>query len=304
MKLRIPGKTFLLGEYSALVGGSVIGLATAPGFSVQYETASGQLFPFSFPFSSQSPAGVLWNLVSKNSRNLKINFDDQYNGVGGFGKSTAEYLSVLLPHLQQMPSSYSEVETNYRTHSKISGAEVSGKDLAIQYFGKVMKYDQASNTYSSTNWKFPELEFFLISTGLKIPTHQHLQTLKLADLSRFVAISDQGIKAYNNGSATDFVTGLSEWSEFLDVEGFLADKAREIKVELEQDPDILCAKPCGAMGADVVLVLCASEKSEIVKSKLVTKNFSIKGCSADLIQGVEAQLSLVANKSAGGLHVD
>ena len=50
MKYLIPGKTFLLGEYSALVGGSVLGLATAPGFSVSYSSVMDSELLFSDVF--------------------------------------------------------------------------------------------------------------------------------------------------------------------------------------------------------------------------------------------------------------
>lgn len=296
MTYHIPGKTFLIGEYSALVEGSVLGLATNPGFEVK------QTHPtdFQFPFSLNSPAGVLW----KKTAQIPFQFTDKISA-GGFGKSTAEYLSVLIPSLQNNETStspqgnFSEIRKNYVTDSEMSGARVSGLDLAIQCFGSVMHFETKVKKYSSSGWNFPTLDFILVGTGVKVKTHDHLQEINLKKISHFPNVSNPLIDLYFKNSPDDFVRGLNEWTKFLISENLVHQNSLELRRKLLNNSDVLSAKPCGAMGADVMLVLCSSERVKTVKHKISELGFSVMATAKDLTTGVFQQLS----HNPRGLHV-
>ncbi len=296
MTYHIPGKTFLIGEYSALVEGSILGLATKSGFEVKPIHTTN----FQFPFSLSSPAGVLWKRSAQNH----FQFTDEMNA-GGFGKSTAEYLSVLIPALENRKSktslqeSFPEIRKNYITDSEISGARVSGLDLAIQYFGSVTHFDSKLNKYKSTGWNFPTLEFFLIETGIKVKTHEHIQTLDLKKINHFPSVSDPLVDLYFKNNSDDFVRGLNEWTQFLISENLVHANSMDLRSKLLTNAEILSAKPCGAMGADVMLVLCHLEKASVVKHKISELGLSIKATSKDLAAGIFEQLT----NSQRGLHV-
>lgn len=291
MIYHIPGKTFLLGEYAALLGGSVLGLATSPGFEVSYQTGtqSGQNFKSAFP--TGSPAAT----AHKDQPDLHIKFVDLIK-LGGFGKSTAEYLSVILPDLNQN-SDFSALKNHYKKIAESSGSAVSGLDLAIQLYGEVMHFDASTNSCTTSSWQFPKIEFFLISTGVKIKTHEHLQQINLIDLKDFPAVSDRLIQQCLIGDETDLVTAVNEWSLFLASHKLVHEHSANLQAALLKNNEILAAKPCGALGADVILVLCDAEKASHVKAAILNMDLSVVASSKDLCPGVLAQLGNV--KSVG-----
>lgn len=291
MIYHIPGKTFLLGEYAALVGGSVLGLATSPGFEVSYQTGTHKDQNIKSAFPSGSPAAM----AHKDRPDLQIKFVDLVK-LGGFGKSTAEYLSVILPDLIQS-SDFSTLKNQYKKIAESSGSAVSGLDLAIQLYGEVMHFDGATNSCTTSSWQFPKLEFFLISTGVKIKTHEHLQQINLLDLKDFPQVADRLIQQCLIGDETDLVAAVNEWSLFLASRKLVHEHSVNLQAALLKNKEILAAKPCGALGADVILVLCAVEKASHVKAAILNMGLSVVASSKDLCPGVLAQLGKL--KSAG-----
>ena len=305
MNYFIPAKTFLIGEYSALVGGSVLGLATNPGFEVRYSNEISIPIPGSFKFHPQSPAGILQikNTQKKTPQQDLHNFEFiDHIKTGGFGRSTAEYLSLIIPNLkiknQKNENYFLKIKKEYQEHAQ--GIQVSGQDLAIQYFGKVTYFNGSNNNYETLDWKLNNYEFFLVSTGIKVATHEHLQEINLSKIKHFAAFSDPLIGLYFT-SAVDFIQGLKEWTQFLKVEKKIIQHSLDLMEILDQDSDILCAKPCGALGADVLLIICQKEKAAHVQHNILSKGLSIKASSVDLALGLKSQLGLGADRI---LHVD
>lgn len=299
MKYIVPAKTFLVGEYSALVGGSVLGLATGPGFEVTYsveENAKNSFHP-------QSPAGILSQENQALLKNKKIEIADLFNNLGGFGRSTAEYLSVLIPLLQTTTKDFSTIRRQYQEITAKSGAKASGADLAIQYFGRVTVLDEERNICTPSDWKLKDHDFILVSTGQKIKTHEHISQIDSNRLQSFPKISNPIVNSYIQGSAAEFILGLKEWSTFLEAEGLTHPYSLELKAALQKNPDVICAKPCGAMGADVIAILCLKEKSPVLQQELLAMNLVIQGTSAELIPGVLSQLPAIAMPS-GEKYVD
>ena len=306
MKYTVPAKTFLIGEYSALVGGSVLGLATGPGFEIHYKSqVEEKVQP---AFHKNSPAGILWAqqvLKNPNLKTTQIEITEMFNNLGGFGRSTAEYLSALIPTLKNSAEDFVQIRKKYRELSLQSGAQASGADLAIQYFGNVTVVDAKKSAYSSTDWKLKDHDFILVSTGHKVKTHEHLAELDLNSIQAFPKFSDAVIETYLSGSAEDFIVGLSEWAKLLESNNLTHPYSLELKTALQQNSDVLCAKPCGAFGADVILLICKKEVSRRLQQELVHMNLVVQGTSADLMPGVFNQLTFkndVARK-IGDTHV-
>lgn len=295
MTYHIPGKTFLLGEYAALVGGSVLGLATRPGFEVSFDIATNKsLQQFKSVFTLGSPAAAAHAANPK----LQINFKDLVK-VGGFGKSTAEYLSVILPTLNHT-NDFKAIRNEYKKTARAAGSEVSGIDLAIQLYGRVMHFDATTQSCTSYPWKYPNLEFMLISTGVKVKTHEHLQQLDMSKLKNFPAVSDRLIQQCLSGDENDLVKAVNEWHLFLDANKLVHEHAANLHTALMSTKEILAAKPCGALGADVILILCDAEKASHVKKVILNMNLAIVAESKDLCSGVLTQIN---NEKSVGPHV-
>ena len=83
----VPSKTFLVGEYIALSGHPAVLLTTTPCFKVQ-QIAEPKLINI----HPLSPAGRLWNDAHCD---FGLSFEDPYQGMGGMGASTAQFIGVF-----------------------------------------------------------------------------------------------------------------------------------------------------------------------------------------------------------------
>ncbi len=164
MKIRIPSKTFLWGEYSALIGGSAGVLTTLPYFEFNFEfseimKSDSLQNNITTLFHPESPAGLSlkdlnFNELEKTKPtfNEKILFNefsffDPHDLKGGFGRSTAEYIvtSMLISNnlksysamvdsknIQTFFDFSKKLWTNYKSLFKPSQNKPSGYDLLAQ----------------------------------------------------------------------------------------------------------------------------------------------------------------------------
>ena len=120
-KIQIPGKTFFFGEYAALVGGSALLLTTRPGFEMNVHES---IHSTSNPFHPESPAGLYFNQHEKFFQNWSIAFVDHYQGRGGFGASTAQFLGLALFRKQiQTPNEFNDLDVAFKS---IDGLATTG----------------------------------------------------------------------------------------------------------------------------------------------------------------------------------
>ena len=282
MKINVPGKTFLVGEYAVLAGGPALGLATKPCFEISYGGDN------AISFHPESPAGR----YLQDHPTFSISMTDPYD-IGGFGRSTAEYLAVLGPKLYKTPVGFSTLLQEYKSVS--SG---SGIDLAFQYFGKVCLADQAIGFYQTFDWQFTQLDFVIVSTGMKIPTHEHLKNLDKTALQPLVPLADHLTRLFSQGNEAEFLYQLRLWCEQLKSLKLTHSNSLELVVALTQAP-IQLVKPCGALGADVLLVFFNVEDKPAVLDLLAKKNLKVQAGSPDLSEGVAAQLKRHRGQNVG-----
>lgn len=286
MKFFIPGKTFLVGEYAVLLGGAALGLATKPYF----ELTEAEYVNRGDDFHTDSPAGRY--LKAHNKENI-FKFKDNYQlqGVrGGFGRSTAEYLSAILPDVIQKRTSFFDILKNYKNLFSDSETKPSGIDLAFQYYGNVTLADPQNNFFQTLDWNFSDLDFIVLSTGLKIPTHEHLAKLNLKELTALPELSHIVSKVYAENKPSEFLYQMKNWVEMLDQHHLTHLNSVHLRMQLEKCEDILLAKPCGALGADVMIVFFHPEKIEVVKKKIFDLGLNPQAHSYDLANGLNAQL--------------
>src|SRR4051812_36096175 len=83
LKLSVPAKTFLVGEYLALSGGPSLVITTLPRFELETDPQA-----LRNPFAFASPAGKLWE---SDPLKPKLKFRDPFEEAGGLGASTAQF---------------------------------------------------------------------------------------------------------------------------------------------------------------------------------------------------------------------
>lgn len=280
MKLQIPGKTFLVGEYSVLLGGAALGIATKPCFEIDYEF-SNETSNVPVVFHPESPAALY---LKKYNKTLSVSIKDPYPH-GGFGRSTAEYFAVAASDILEKNQNFYSIMDEYK--SLHSG---SGIDLAFQYFGNICLADPLIQFYQSFNWHFENLDFYILSTGIKIPTHEHIKSLDLKSLQALPILSNQIAQIYAENKEFEFLSLMKQWCALLEKHQLTHPNSLAMKAQLESFESIKLAKPCGALGADVIIVFFAKSHKLTVKNFLDENNYLVQAHSSDLAPGVSSEM--------------
>lgn len=265
MKLVIPGKTFLVGEYSVLVGGRALGVATHPCFEQDLMHSN------KITIHEKSAAGLF--LKSTGQSVLEISAWSSTSSVGGFGRSTAEFIAAWFDHhhvyqkdnLFDLKDIFHDYRNLYDLNSQLKQIKPSGGDLMTQLLGHVTLFDPEVAHSKSFQWIFKDLQFDIISTGIKIPTHDHLSTIDLNQLKRLCEFSEKIISAYLSVDQDAFLSGMHEWTIKLNEFGLQHNHSMEMKNLIETCSSVLVAKPNGALGADTITVIYKSENKMKVR---------------------------------------
>ncbi|AZZ36539.1 hypothetical protein CIK05_06960 [Bdellovibrio sp. qaytius] len=284
LKFNVPGKTFLVGEYAVLAGGSCLGLGTNPSFSI-LPVVNGQTF------HPESPAGLY--LHKKSIENFTHEFINPY-GVGGFGASTAEFIFSYYSNPHAVKNLHEAFETYLGLFTDRKEQKPSGADLLTQLVGGISHIDLAKQlpVVEKLNWNFTDLEFLIYSTGLKVKTHEHLASLDRNLCHQLVKPSAEVVAAFKSEDSRTFTQALSAWSDKLEQMGLAAKPVTELKRYIEQQIPGVLVKPCGALGADVVVILCSKLAKKHVLEQIELLNIKGLNFQADSQQLTNGPLSI------------
>lgn len=256
----IPAKTFVAGEYLALLGGPALLAATGPCFELFVKEGRGARKGL----PSGSPADRFVGKYAAFFSALDLEFRDPYQGAGGWGASTAQFLGVFALaswgklsndeagqdlDLKRLFEEYKDCAWNGE------GLPPSGADLIGQLKGGFTWFEKRAGMISRGLWPFTGCELFLLRTGVKVVTHEHLRGLgefPTAELELRVKELRQAWTAADEGA---FARALDGYGKALFRLGFVAPKTQELLKDLSWNSSVLAAKGCGALGADVVAVL-------------------------------------------------
>jgi mevalonate kinase len=277
LELSVAGKTFMAGEYLALAGGPALVLATEPCFRLKIQAHANS----ENPFHPLSPAGQFWTSQKDFFSNYKLHFQDPYQ-VGGFGASSAQF-ALLHAFWQMKEEAYVEAErfldwhqmlTDYRS-LPVEGLPPSGADVIGAVSGGLTWFDRNNGKVQTFSWPFQEIQFFVAHTGQKLATHEHLKKVSQFETSAFAEAMSEIHQGLIQVDFETFLSGMINYRTELERQGRVASHSQEIVESLRKESDILFAKGCGAMGADVILVLCLKEASSRVKSSLQAQNLNV-----------------------------
>ena len=269
MKWSIPAKTFFLGEYAAITGAPAILLTTTPCFELTLTETSGLngIHP-------HSPAGRFW--IAHNHDERGLSWHDPYNGCGGLGASSAQWLAACFAHHYLQKKSITReqlLQLYFKSVWQGEGTRPSGYDMLAQSLHGCVYINHKKNQYSTYDWPFSDLAFILLHTGQKLATHHHLQSLTLTNkIDSLVAIIDAATVAFESADSTRIIESVNAYHQCLMQHHLVADHSLQLIDLLSKQDDVLAMKGCGAMGADVLLVLVPADK--LVEQCLY---FSMKG---------------------------
>lgn len=272
MKWLIPAKTFLLGEYAAVAHGSAIVLTTLPHFEMSLVDKEGL-----FGIHPESPAGLWWQ--QQNHHHQGLIWNDPYQGSGGLGASSGQflacylascYLQNILPKLNAMLQAYSKSSWSGK------GLKPSGYDVIAQANQGCVFINRQQNIVKSYVWPFADLSFILLRTGVKLATHHHLETASLPQhINELTAVVDKAHQAFIHADSQQLIDCVNEYHRQLKALKLVARHSVELINHLKAFPEIKAIKGCGALGADILLLLTSKQDMLSLKKKLLLNHWSI-----------------------------
>ncbi|MDF1827058.1 MAG: hypothetical protein P1U39_02130 [Legionellaceae bacterium] len=272
----IPAKTFLLGEYAALQGGPAIVLTTTPCFEVSLSQE--QISPAIHP---DSPAGLFWSSAGIEAQ---LTWHDPYDGIGGLGASSAQFLGAYWAAQASTHTDQKALLEAYWACSWQTGQGVrpSGYDVLAQASSGCVSINQHAVS-ASYAWPFKDIAFILLHTGDKLPTHHHLQDIDLTDaMAALSTLVLSGQDAFVRADSTQLIEAVNAYHQALLDLNLVAERTQQQLAHLARDHDVLACKGCGAMGADVLLVLVSSQQLLACKKRFHADGWRVLATSNDL----------------------
>jgi mevalonate kinase len=272
MNWLIPSKTFLLGEYAALSDASALLITTTPCFELHLTSDKE-----SKGIHYQSPAGIWWNQQKPSGKSLS--WHDPYKGLGGLGASSAQFLGSYLAdcfiknkkfNLNELLAAY------YHTSWNGTGLKPSGYDIIAQSQQGCVYINKQKKIIKSYKWLFRDLSFFLIRTGVKLPTHHHLQETELPNcIDELSFLAEEAKDAFEETDSKKFIWTINQYHQKLSKLNLVAEHSQMLINQLKKYPEVLAIKGCGALGADVLLLLTTNTTAPLLQEKLNTHNLTI-----------------------------
>lgn len=265
--IRVPSKTFLTGEYSVLTGHRALVMTHEPFFTCSVdESATGH--PKAIEFHAESPAGKLELELS--SKTHKWFFDDPHDGSGGFGGSTAEFISVY--KTLKSDGDLSDLKERYFSLFKKSAHAPSGADLVAQFnqIPSCVVYTKAPFRVETERWPFRNLSVMILKTERKLATHKHLESLEGLDFTELGKCSDLVVDAFLNRKEASFIEAVNRFSSVQADLKLLDSKSEKTAKLISKIYGVKAVRGCGAMGADVIAVFVKKDSEDYVWKRIET----------------------------------
>lgn len=256
MKWTIPAKTFLLGEYAALQGEGAIILTTSPVFELSLVPDNEEITGI----HPQSPAGLWW--AHHRNLNQGLVWQDPYHDIGGVGASSAQFLGTYLASchvLNMTPNLHSLMDAYYQSAWQGVGLRPSGYDVLAQTQKGCVYINRQKNEIKNYNWPFKDISFILLHSGQKLATHYHLQKTSLpTSIEHLAKTVELAKKAFDKKNSIGLIDAINQYQHQLTEMNLMAKHSLSYIKDFKNDTDILAIKGCGALGADVLLLIVPS----------------------------------------------
>lgn len=288
----IPGKTFLAGEYLVLQEGPALVFLSEPRFELEAKKGSGDVLGI----HPESPAGLFIQSHKEYFSGWDLKFRDAYQNRGGFGASTAQFLGIYSLWLyREAPQQDMEkildfrhlLEEYYKVAWNGEGFRPSGVDLVGQLKGSLTFVDKRQGVIAVRAWPFSNLEFFIVHTGHKVATHEHLKALKPFDSAGLLRAFNNIRLSMDKSDEGLFISGINSYAEELAELNFTCDSTRKLLDEVQGLEGVVAAKGCGALGADVILVVTLKGHRLALSEYLEHRRLSVLASSSDITSGLQ-----------------
>lgn len=302
--LSAPSKTFLIGEYLALAGGPCLLVNTAPRFVCEVETDGLGVCHGIHP---NSPAGRWMREHKDQFSRFDVDFKDLHEGRGGFGASSSQFLFVYAiaewwnnKLLKEGEWDLSSLLRHYRQLSATNqGITPSGGDLLAQLAGGICLVKPSQVTVEPMSWHFHGKDFFIIRTGQKINTHEHLMQIKLDRTEALESLVQTALMAHQAREWPAFCESINAYYNELVQRGWVALWSQKMVSELRNWPEVEAVKSCGALGADTIILFFSSENQSALTEKLTACGWPVVASQKDLSPGLNFEMQFLSPSYQG-----
>ncbi len=323
-RILIPSKTFLLGEYLAVVGGPAVLLSTKPSFEICYsdfpeaclkeesphkiefkntELISEKVYRLkNQPYYWKSPSALLLSSLEIEQKSKKIfSFVDPHKKKGGFGASGAKFLSSYWSYLslekKEMLKSGNKESINkllnlYKSYI-VSEPKPSGYDLVSQLKGGITFFQDKEFELSGTQgWPFEDYNFCIVRTGKKVSTHDSLIGHQDLPIKEMTSVVIKAKKAFGFSDSTtnilELIEAINAYRNILSELSLVTSWTSEILTKVKKSELFEAYKGCGAMGGDTWLGIFKNENLSNIK-KFLNNTFDRTDMltSSDLMSGIQ-----------------
>lgn len=262
----VPSKTFLVGEYLALEQHCGMVINTQPCFELTISAEQ------PFLFSKNSPADIFFQEHEALFRHSTFTFVDPYHESGGFGASSAQFvaLAMLKKFLENHSNTLSEqdiqdIHQSYLSVIEKNNSRASGIDVVGQCLGQIAIVDCKHHIYQSHPWPFEQLSLLLFKTPFKIRTHEHVSNVKHIPINALNNIFDETKNTFLAGDQDKFLLAVQHYAHVLQQHDLILKEISNFCFLLSRKFPNAVSKGCGALGADVVLVLIDKQQKNDIK---------------------------------------
>ncbi len=283
--ISIPGKVFLVGEYSVLAGGPILGMTVGPRFEATSVATSPSDFRFMNILAPDSPAGK-WLARTDAAKSQRFFWKDPIQ-TGGLGASTAQFIAAYWmaqsdlterPHWQDLLEAYWSPGILSST-----GLRPSGADLITQWLGGVVLYDPSQASVTMLQDIFPSEHFVLFSATdrpeRKTATHLDLAKWDPKDffgtfsdgLKDLKAITLEVVRSISAADLQGLGSQMTAYAERLAQMKLESQAAREDRLFFSSMPGVLGCKGSGAQLSDIFVILVDSPKGHPFRNNILAE---------------------------------
>lgn len=176
---------------------------------------------------------------------------------------------------------------DYRSLAEHQGKAPSGVDILGPFFGGLSVVQrEPSLQIEKVSWPFVDKSVLLFHTQKKLATHDHISQIQQIPVSQFASQIKLLLQGLQSSDWEMFLLGLSGYRQTLEQNNWVAVHTAEILAYLDACPQVLFAKGCGAMGADVVAVFCAKSAKEVLIAEIQEKGLILMASEENITDGI------------------
>lgn len=296
IELSCPSKTFVLGEYLVLEKGQALIANTQPRFQLKLSTRGSGTCEGIHP---NSPAGIWFRKKQEDFKGHSLQFTDPHEGRGGLGASSAQFLMThyvhsILAGQRPMLKSFDTVQMIWEDFCDLQknakGRTPSGADLVSQWAGGLSLIKLGEVEAQSLRWPFQKESFFVLRTGEKLATHEHLKTLESFDTKSLETSFYQAKSALIDVNADEFAKAINAYGAGLESLGLQVPESVKLVKAFRDSGLVKAAKACGAMGADMIFVFFDKEKVSEIQSLIDKLQLEVVANHEDITDGLKVSV--------------